>query len=59
VVLEIARDALLPVLQEVPDLAAAISAKVVERQENLDSLATRREDEHESILARIKAYFGL
>ncbi len=59
VALEIARDALLPVLQEVPDLAAAISARVVERQGNLDSRRAPSPEEHASMLSRIKAYFGL
>ncbi|HEU4889793.1 MAG TPA: mechanosensitive ion channel family protein [Thermoanaerobaculia bacterium] len=59
VALEIARDALLPVLHEVPDLAAAISARVVERQSNLDSRLVRSPEEHASMLSRIKAYFGL
>jgi small-conductance mechanosensitive channel len=59
VALEIARDALLPVLHEVPDLAAAISAKVVQRQSNLDSRRPPSPDEHASMLSRIKAYFGL
>lgn len=59
VALEIARDALLPVLHEVPDLAAAISAKVVQRQSNLDSRLLRTEEEHASLLSRIRAYFGL
>ena len=59
VALEIARDALLPVLHEVPDLAAAISKKVVERQSSLDSRLMRTPEEHASMLSRIKAYFGL
>ena len=59
VALEIARDALLPVLQEVPDLAAAISARVVQRQGNLDSRRAPSPEEHASMLSRIKAYFGL
>jgi small-conductance mechanosensitive channel len=59
VALEIARDALQPVLHEVPDLATSISAKVVERQTNLDSRRTNEPDEHASMLSRIRAYFGL
>ena len=59
VALEIARDALLPVLKEVPDLANAISAKIVERQSKLDSRLVRTPEEHASMLSRIKAYFGL
>jgi small-conductance mechanosensitive channel/CRP-like cAMP-binding protein len=59
VALEIARDALQPVLHEVPDLAAAISARVVERQNNLDSLRVESTEAHASMLSRIRAYFGL
>ena len=38
VAIEIAKDALQPVLHDHPELAAAISAKVMERRDSLDSL---------------------
>ncbi|MEO8036438.1 MAG: mechanosensitive ion channel family protein, partial [Acidobacteriota bacterium] len=57
---EIAKDALRPILQSNPELAAAISAKVMERRDSLASLQKdSREDEEQSILTRIRAYFGL
>jgi small-conductance mechanosensitive channel len=58
VAVEIAKDALQPVLQDLPDLAAAISAKVMERRDKLDARRAE-EPEHESMLSRIRAYFGL
>lgn len=59
VAVEIAKDALQPVLQDLPELAAAISAKVMERRDKLDARRTESPDEHDSVLSRIKAYFGL
>jgi small-conductance mechanosensitive channel len=59
VAVEIAKDALQPVLHDVPDLADAISAKVMERRDTLDARRSAHPDEHESMLSRIKAYFGL
>lgn len=59
VAVEIAKDALQPVLLDLPDLAAAISAKVLERRNTLDARRTELPDEHASMLSRIKAYFGL
>lgn len=59
VVVEIARNALAPVLQNHPDLAAAISAKVTERRGSLDSRQVEAHDEQESVLSRIRAYFRL
>ncbi len=57
---EIAKDALQPVLHDHPELAAAVSAKVMERQGTLDTLrAGGREEEQRTILSRIRAYFGL
>ena len=57
---EITKDALQPVLHDHPELAAAVSAKVMERQGTLDTLrAGAREDEQRTILSRIRAYFGL
>lgn len=60
VTVEIAKDALAPVLLDHPELAAAISAKVMERQGTLDSLrADRPGEEQGSVLSKIRAYFGL
>ena len=60
VAVEIAKDALQPVLIDHPDLARAISAKVMERRGTLDSLrAEEREREEGTILSRIRSYFGL
>ncbi len=59
VAVEIAREALRPVLQDLPELAAAISAKVMERRHKLDARREEEPDEHASMLDRIKAYFGL
>jgi small-conductance mechanosensitive channel/CRP-like cAMP-binding protein len=59
VVVEIARNALAPVLQNHPDLAAAISAKVEERRGSLDARQVEAEEEEESVLSRIRAYFRL
>lgn len=59
VAVEIAREALRPVLQDLPELAAAISAKVMERRDKLDARREEEPDEQASMLDRIKAYFGL
>jgi small-conductance mechanosensitive channel/CRP-like cAMP-binding protein len=60
VAMEIAKDALAPVLLDHPELAASISAKVVERRGTLDALRDEgREEDHGSVLSRIRAYFGL
>jgi small-conductance mechanosensitive channel len=59
VAVEIAKDALQPVLRDVPELAAAISARIVERRNTLDARPAAEPDEQASMLSRIKAYFGL
>jgi small-conductance mechanosensitive channel/CRP-like cAMP-binding protein len=60
VAVEIAKDALAPVLLDHPELAASISAKVMERRGTLDArLAGMGEEEQHSVLSRIRAYFGL
>ena len=60
VVVEIKKAALQPVLQDSPELAASISAKVMERRGTLESLRDdAREEEQTSILSRIRSYFGL
>jgi small-conductance mechanosensitive channel len=60
VAIEIAKDALQPVLLDHPELAAAISAKVSERRGNLASLrSATNEEAQQTILSRIRMYFGL
>jgi small-conductance mechanosensitive channel len=59
VAVEIAKDALQPVLLDFPELAAAVSAKIMERRGHLDARQAAVPEEHESMLSRIKAYFGL
>lgn len=60
VALEIRKNSLQPILQSHPELAGAISSKVMQRRGHLDSLrAGVGEDEEKTILSRIRAYFGL
>ncbi|HEX6087815.1 MAG TPA: mechanosensitive ion channel family protein [Thermoanaerobaculia bacterium] len=60
VAIEITKEAFQPVLQEHPQLAAAISAKVSERRGNIDSLRlASNEEAQRTMLSRIRAYFGL
>lgn len=55
---EIAKDALAPVLQDHPELAMAMSAKVMERRERQMVAETPGDDEG-GIVGRIRAWFGL
>jgi small-conductance mechanosensitive channel len=57
---EITKEALQPILQDHPELAAAISARVTERRQRLHELrsATPEEDEL-TIRTRILSFFGL
>jgi small-conductance mechanosensitive channel/CRP-like cAMP-binding protein len=55
--LEIAKDALAPILLDNPDLTLAISAKVMERRQKTAHVSLVQEDV--SVLARIRSYFGL
>jgi small-conductance mechanosensitive channel len=60
VTIEITKEAIQPVLQEHPQLAAAISSKVSERRGNIDSLhLASNEEAQRTVLSRIRAYFGL
>ncbi|HEX2123172.1 MAG TPA: mechanosensitive ion channel family protein [Thermoanaerobaculia bacterium] len=60
VVVEIAKEALQPILRDHPDLAGAISARVLERRGGLDAHRHEtHEEEHKTILSRMRAYFGL
>ena len=59
-IIEIAKDAVAPVLRDHPDLAKAISSKVMERRGRLDSLQSEEEEHEErTILSRIRSYFGI
>jgi len=58
--IEIVKESLQPILHGHPELATALSAKMMERQGVLDSLrADEVEEEESTILSRIRAYFGL
>ncbi len=60
VALEIGKDSLQPILQESPELAGAISEKMIERRDHLAMVrAENEEEESQTILSRIRAYFGL
>lgn len=60
VAIEIAKEALQPVLRDHPELAATISSKMMERRGSLDSLRNASGDEaHQTVLSRIRAWFGL
>lgn len=60
VVVEITKDALQPILRDHHDLAGAISAQVLERRGDLEAHRTEaQEEEHQTVLSRIRAYFGL
>ncbi|HET8774814.1 MAG TPA: cyclic nucleotide-binding domain-containing protein, partial [Thermoanaerobaculia bacterium] len=60
VAIEIAKDALQPVLRDHPELAASISSKMMERRGSLDSLRNASSEEtHHTVLSRIRAWFGL
>lgn len=60
VVIEITKEALQPVLQNHPELVGAISTKVTERRGSLESIrAASHEEAHQTVLSRIRAYFGL
>jgi len=61
VAVEITKAALQPVLHSHPELAAVISAKVMSRRDALEMLRddARRDEEEQTILSRIRSYFGL
>lgn len=60
VAFEISKDALGPILRDHPELAKSISEKVMERRDRLDELrATNVEEEEQTLLSRIRNYFGL
>jgi small-conductance mechanosensitive channel len=59
VAVEIAKDAVEPVLHDHPELADAISSKVAERRGDLDARAGASLEEERTILSHIRAWFRL
>jgi small-conductance mechanosensitive channel/CRP-like cAMP-binding protein len=60
VALEIGKDSVQPILQQSPELAGAITEKVMERRDHLAMVrAESEEEETQTVLSRIRAYFGL
>ncbi|HEY0141539.1 MAG TPA: mechanosensitive ion channel family protein [Thermoanaerobaculia bacterium] len=59
VAIEIAKNALQPVMRDHPELASSISEKVMARRDSLDSRRTTGGDEQKTTLARIRSWFGL
>jgi small-conductance mechanosensitive channel/CRP-like cAMP-binding protein len=59
VAVEIGKESLQPVLHANPELATAISEKVEQRRDHLDAIRSAEKEEEQSVLARIRAYFGL
>ncbi|MGZ7079440.1 MAG: cyclic nucleotide-binding domain-containing protein [Thermoanaerobaculia bacterium] len=60
IAIEIGKDALDPVLHEHPELAEAMTAKVMERRDMLEAMRNAsREEVEKTIISKIKAYFGL
>jgi small-conductance mechanosensitive channel/CRP-like cAMP-binding protein len=60
IALEIEKESLQPIIQGHPELAQAISRKVMERREHLDTVhANDAEDEELTLISRIKSYFGI
>jgi small-conductance mechanosensitive channel/CRP-like cAMP-binding protein len=57
--LEIGKDSLQPILHGHPELANAITAKVVHRRGHLDAIRSEAEEEETTIVSRVKAWFGL
>lgn len=60
VALEIGKDSLQSILHDHPELAGAISEKVLERRDHLATVRAESEEEQsQTVLMRIRAYFGL
>jgi small-conductance mechanosensitive channel/CRP-like cAMP-binding protein len=58
--LEIGKDALQPILTDHPNLAEAMTAKVVQRKGHLDAIrGGEPEEEERTIVSRVRAWFGL
>ena len=59
-ILEIGKDSLQPILHGHPDLAEAISKKVMQRRDHLEMLRKEEIEEEElTLISRIKSYFGV
>lgn len=58
VVLEIRKESFSPILRNNPELASAISKRMIERRDRLDDTFPNIE-EQTTVLGRIRAYFGL
>jgi branched-chain amino acid transport system substrate-binding protein len=60
VALEITKESLQPILHGHPELAQAISHKMMERRRHLDLLQSNEIEEEElTLISRIKSYFGI
>jgi small-conductance mechanosensitive channel len=59
VIIEITKSALQPVLRDHPELAAAISTEVTERRGTLATARAASAESQQSVLSRIRSYFGL
>jgi CRP-like cAMP-binding protein len=59
VAVEIGKESLQPILHANPHLATSISEKMTARRDHLDALRAAGREEQHSVLARIRAYFGL
>jgi len=60
VAFEVSKTALQPILHNHPELAEAITARIVQRRDRLaEQRAEAPDDEQQSIVSRIRAYFGL
>ena len=46
-------------VRDSPGAPAAISEKVEQRRDHLDAIRSAEKEEEQSVLARIRAYFGL
>ena len=57
--LEIGKDALQPILSDHPNLAEAMTAKVIQRKGHLDAIRSVGAEEERTIVSRVRAWFGL
>ena len=57
--LQIRKNVMQPLLLENPELAAALSIRIMERQAAAASLPSPTAEEHHTLLGRIRSYFGL
>jgi small-conductance mechanosensitive channel/CRP-like cAMP-binding protein len=58
--LETGKDALQPILSDHPNLVEAMTTKVVQRKGHLDAIRSGEpEEEEQSIVSRVRAWFGL